>query len=62
MIEVSAAERCPRSSVELLSSSTNLEWLDEVTPNGKPGGLAQLVERLVCTEKVSGSNPLASKI
>jgi hypothetical protein len=24
------------------------------------GGLAQLVERLPCTEKVSGSNPLAS--
>lgn len=24
------------------------------------GGLAQLVERLLCTEKVSGSNPLAS--
>jgi hypothetical protein len=26
------------------------------------GGLAQLVERLLCTEKVSGSNPLASKV
>ena len=25
------------------------------------GGLAQLVERLLCTEKVSGSNPLASR-
>gem|GEM_PF-1640902 len=25
------------------------------------GGLAQLVERLLCTEKVSGSTPLASK-
>ncbi len=27
----------------------------------KPGGLAQLVERLLCTEKVSGSTPLASR-
>ena len=26
------------------------------------GGLAQLVERLLCTEKVSGSNPLASRV
>lgn len=26
------------------------------------GGLAQLVERLLCTEKVSGSTPLASRI
>ena len=26
------------------------------------GGLAQLVERLLCKEKVSGSNPLASKV
>lgn len=29
---------------------------------GNDGGLAQLVERLLCTEKVSGSNPLASKV
>ncbi len=29
--------------------------------NPSSGGLAQLVERLLCTEKVSGSNPLASK-
>jgi hypothetical protein len=26
------------------------------------GGLAQLVERLLCTEKVSGSTPLASRL
>src|SRR5262249_6329555 len=30
-------------------------------PSEKDGGLAQLVERLLCTEKVSGSNPLASR-
>jgi hypothetical protein len=28
----------------------------------KRGGLAQLVERLLCTEKVSGSTPLASSL
>jgi hypothetical protein len=29
--------------------------------NRLSGGLAQLVERLLCTEKVSGSTPLASR-
>ncbi len=31
-------------------------------PLGKEGGLAQLVERLLCKQNVNGSNPLTSTI
>ena len=31
-------------------------------PESSSGGLAQLVERLLCKQEVSGSNPLSSTI
>ena len=48
--------------MERISYSTGCGWRIRSITRGTLGALAQLVERLVRNEKVSGSNPLCSTL
>ena len=59
--------KCPRDPRTERSVQFNLLSLGnraekENAPSGKKGGLAQLVERLLCKQNVIGSNPVTSTI